>query len=384
MIKSVRELQSKGKRVIVRVDYNLSLDAQGNFDPTRILASLSTLSFLVRGQSREINLLTHFGRPKGIEDKFRLLKVAEVLLKILQERKLAHLRQGFGGQARSAKRKGGVQIEIIKNKKAKSPVFSRIYHIPPNFNLYENLRFDKREKANDRGFASELAELGEAFVNDAFSVCHRSHTSVVGLSRLLPSYVGLQVQRELRELEKLQKPRRPFVVLIGGAKIEDKMPVIESLKEIADQVLVGGKVANEFLLVSKEPEEKIILPQDGINQKGAIIPFTKEKVSEDPPFDIGPQTIHLFKSILKDAQTIFWNGNLGKSEERRFIHGNNEITRFLAYKSRALRVISGGDTVAAVRNLGLLQDFDFVSTGGGATSAYLAGEKLPGIEALKR
>lgn len=373
MIKSVRELKPLNKKIIVRVDYNLPEDEKGTLDPTRILASISTLSFLAKNNPEVINLLTHFGRPEGVEENERLLKVAKVLLKILQERNLS----------RPPKGRGKVQIEVREAKEVLSPVFARIYHIPPNFNLYENLRFDKREKENSPDFAKELATLGEVFVNEAFSASHRAHASVVGLANILPSFAGFQVLRELKELEKLKKPERPFVVLIGGSKIEDKLPMLEKLQEIADYVLVGGKVANELLLADKELTDQVILPRDGVNEKGAIIPFEKTRVAEEPPFDIGPETIHLFKSILKDAKTIFWNGNLGKSEVRRFVHGTNEIARFLAFKLRAWKVISGGDTVSAVRTLDLLQEFDFASTGGGATSSYLAGEKLAGIQALE-
>jgi phosphoglycerate kinase len=247
--------------------------------------------------------------------------------------------------------------------------------------LYENLRFDKGEEKNSIDFAKKLATLGDIMVLDAFANIHREHASMMKIQELLPTYAGLLVEKEVNSLFKLLNvPEKPFVAIIAGAKVEDKLGVIETLSKLCDAVLLGGKTANEYMLAGHPKTGNIYFPSDGLSKLGSIVPIN-EQTLKSGVFDIGPQTVMLYKSILSSAKTIFWNGNLGMTENRRFTYGTFELARYIA-KLKAEKVASGGNTVEVIDELGLSDSFTFISTGGGATSEFITGKKLPVLEKL--
>lgn len=318
MIKSVVELPAKGKRIFVRVDFNVPIKHGKVFDDRRMKAALPTVNLLIRNGADKIRLATHFGRPTQPSSQFST--------KLLEPALQGMFKEQFG------------KLELL-----------------------ENLRFSSLEQQNDSSFAKELMSGTDYYVNEAFSVSHRAHASIVGAGQLKPAFGGLTLLKEVSELEKLRStPERPFVVVIGGDKVTDKLPLVQALLPIADKILVGGKVG--FELTDDHP--KIVKPLDSVSG-----------------FDIGPKTRHRFSEELVGAKTIFWNGNLGKSEELRYAAGTQELARYIA-NLPAYRVVGGGDTVAAIEALGLTSSFDFVSTGGGATLEFLAGKQLPGLAVL--
>ncbi|MFY9484225.1 MAG: phosphoglycerate kinase [Patescibacteria group bacterium] len=319
MIKPLNQLPASGKHIFVRVTFNVPLNDRWQvMDDRRIRAALPTINWLLSQGVAGLRLATHLGRPTRPDP-------------LLSTQKLKPIIQGLLG----------------KN-------YSRI-------ELLENTRFDPRERLNDRSFASQLMEGMDYYVNEAFPDCHRGHASIVAAASIKPAFGGLNLMKEISQLEKLRKsPSRPFVVLVGGAKVEDKLPLVEALLPIADKVLVGGKVGFELTL----NDPKLIKPVDSIDE-----------------FDIGPKTIELFKEHLGEAKTIFWNGNLGKSEDPTFANGTNAIAEFLASQD-GYRVVGGGDTLEVLDSLGIANRFDFVSTSGGATLEFLTGKRLPGLEAL--
>jgi len=367
-MRTVRNAAVFEKRILLRVDYNLPIDENGKIsDNARIVATVPTIEWLLRNNVKQIVILTHWGRPEGkVVEKLRLLPIAQELSKVLKTKQLVN-----AGRA------------ITKNTKSSSAVTKRRYFIGRNITLLENLRFDKGEEGNSIKFAKILVKEGDIFVNDAFAACHRAHASMVAITKLLPSFAGLLLADELKHLEPvLHSEEHPFVAIIGGAKIKDKIPIINLLRKKADIILIGGKTANDYFEAMTEPVENLIFPTDGVDKSGRIIDFTKEIVKKSPPFDIGPDTIVKFKSEIKQAKTIFWNGSLGKTEEKKFRHGSNEIARFVA-NMRATTIVSGGDTAQVIDSLNLRDRYSFVSTGGGAASEYLIGKKLPGLVALE-
>ncbi|OQA51930.1 MAG: Phosphoglycerate kinase [candidate division WS2 bacterium ADurb.Bin280] len=362
-IPSRRELQHaniEGKRILARFDFNLPCDDGRVEDASRIDLAMPTIQFILSKKALELNIITHFGRPKDENDQqFSTSVIAEVLAK-----KLA------------------LKPPVMKeNEGAKSPVLKKYFQIGERVKLFENLRFDTREDDNSAAFADELSSLGDIFVQDAFANIHRNHTSMVALQKKLPTYAGLLLNKEVNTLFRiLNNPERLFVAIIGGAKIEDKLPVIEALAKIADYVILGGMTANEWILFDKPRKENIYFPTDGIAKSGSIVPINKETLKEGI-FDIGPQTIMLYKSILSPAKTVFWNGNLGMTEEKKFAHGTNEIARFIA-KLKANTIASGGNTIQVVDELELADNFSFISSGGGATSDFVCSKKMPALELL--
>lgn len=362
-IPSRREIEHApiaGKRVLARFDFNLPISPEGKVeDDKRIDLALPTIEYILSKKPLELNIITHFGRPKSAKDSvFSTLVIARVLSKKLSKR--SPEKRAIEGQ--------------------KSPSLATCYSFG-TINVLENLRFDKREEENDTGFAKELATFGDIFIQDAFANIHRNHTSMVALQKQLPTYAGLLVNKEVNTLFKIiNVPKKPFVAVIGGAKIEDKLPVIQALSKIADSVIVGGRTANEWILDRQPRTGNIYLPTDGIGKNGSITPIN-EQTLKSGIFDIGPQTIMLYKSILAPAKTVFWNGNLGMTEDRRFIHGTNEIARFIA-KLKAETIVSGGNTVQVVDDLDLSSSYSFTSSGGGATSDFICSKKLPALELL--
>lgn len=362
-IPSRKELQHapiSGKRVLARFDFNLPVDNGKVEDDNRIDLALPTIRYILCKNPSQLNIITHFGRPKNSEDKdFSTRVIAEILSKKLSQNKPV----------------------VIDRSDEKSATLKRCYKVGSIINVFENLRFDPREDDDSVEFARELARLGEIFVQDAFANIHRKHTSMVALQRELPTYAGLLLNEEVNTLFKiLHSPDRPFVAIMGGAKIEDKLPIIEALSKIADSVLLGGRTANEWIEADKTRGDNIYFPADGLGKNGAIMPINKETLKAGI-FDIGPETIMLFKSILSSAKTVFWNGNLGMTEEKKFAYGTNEIARFVS-KLKADTIVSGGNTVQVVDDLNLTDNFSFVSSGGGATSDFIVGKKLPALELL--
>jgi phosphoglycerate kinase len=336
--RSVRDADVAGKRVLVRVDFNVPLEGGRVADDTRIRAALPTLELLLGRAAVELVLCSHLGRPKGFDRELTLAPVE------------ARLRELFPD---------------------------------PRWRLLENTRFDPRETANDPTLAAELAELADLYVNDAFGSAHRAHASTEGVAHLLPAYAGLLLERELDELGALlEGPARPFVAVLGGAKVADKIGVLRSLGERADAVLIGGKMAEEV-----ERDSGFVLPADVV----AASEFTADAEArvtawDEVPegwlgLDIGPETREAFAAEIAKARTVFWNGPMGVFEWPRFAEGTKAVAEAVA-AADAHTVVGGGDSVRAIDELGLAEKIDWVSTGGGASLELLEGKELPGVLAI--
>jgi phosphoglycerate kinase len=388
-MKTLRDFNFKNKRVLLRCDFNVVLDEQGRVaEDFRIKETLPTIECLMKEGARII-LISHLGKPDGkVVESLRLNPVKEKLKEYLKVR-IAKADDCVGPEAkeRAANLKEG---EIL---------------------LLENLRFHKEEEENGEDFARELANLGDVFVNDAFSASHRSHASIVGIPKFLPSCAGLLLEKEIEILSRVRdNPSRPLVVIIGGLKIETKIGVISEFLEKADHLLLGGQVANTILigkglslgkslLEDKElagkvekidiTSPKIHLPVDGLiaPEEGEKEPVRTGAVGTikagEKIYDIGPETISVFSEIIKMARMILWAGPLGLFEDEKFGNGTRQIALILTENKDAFKIVGGGDTIASIDKLGLLDKFNHVSTGGGAMLEFLSGEKLPGIEALK-
>ncbi|MGB9743506.1 MAG: phosphoglycerate kinase [Minisyncoccales bacterium] len=345
MLKTLKNLNLKQKRVLVRCDFNVPLSAKGEIlDDFRIQAVLPTIEYLIKQQAKII-LMSHLGRPDGqVVENLRLTPIQDRLMEYL-DLSIVKAPDCIGGE-----------IEEWTKKME-----------PGEILLLENLRFHREEEAGDLNFARQLAQLGDVYINDAFAVSHRPHASVVGVARFLPTAAGLLLEKEINILTKLkQKPNKPLVVIIGGAKAETKATLINQMSVKAEAVLVGGLINKEIKekhIKIKYPE-RIIAPVDEVAGK-----------------DIGPATINLFEEKINSAKTIFWNGPLGWIEKEEFRQGTEEIAKAII-KSGAFSVVGGGETVEFISQIGLLKKFNHVSTGGGAMLEFLAGEKLPGIEIL--
>jgi phosphoglycerate kinase len=337
--RSVRQADVEGKRVLVRADLNVPLEDGRVADDTRIVAALPTLRWLLEQGAAEVIVCSHLGRPKGEDPAYSLRPVEEALRRHVDD---------------------------------------------PRLRVLENTRFDPRETKNDPGYASELAAHADLYVNDAFGSAHRAHASTEGVAHRLPAYAGLLLKRELKELARLLGDvERPFVVALGGAKVEDKIGVIESLGPRADALLVGGKMAAEAggLDVAME------LPSDVV-AAAAFEPDAeaREVAVDDVPegwlaLDIGPETRRRFAESIGGARTIFWNGPMGVFEWERFAEGTRAVAQSIA-ENDVYSVVGGGDSVRAVHELGLADRIAWVSTGGGASLEFLEGEELPGVAAI--
>jgi len=336
--RSVRDADVAGKRVLVRVDFNVPLEEGRVADDTRIRAALPTIELLLERGAAEVVLMSHLGRPSGEDPAYSLAPVR------------ARLR------------------ELVADERVR---------------LLENTRFHPGETENDPGFARELASHGDVFVNDAFGSAHRAHASTEGVARLLPSYAGLLLELELEELGSLlRSPERPFVAVLGGAKVEDKVGVLRSLGERADAILVGGKMAEEV-----EADAGYELPRDVVAaSEFAADAETRIAPGRHPPagwlaLDIGPETRAAFGARIGEARTVFWNGPMGVFEWPRFAEGTKAVGEAMA-AADAHTVVGGGDCVRAVEQLGLADRIDWVSTGGGASLELLEGRELPGVAAI--
>ncbi len=365
---TVRNANVTGKKVLYRADYNLPVGKDGEpSDDARILATVPTIEWLLRHKVAQIIIISHWGRPTKPSVQWQLAPVARRIADILKAKKMVS-----GGK---------IMTKEVGN--AVSPVLARRYYIGRSITLLENLRFDTGEEKNSAHLASILADEADLYVNDAFASSHRAHASIVAITKKLPSYAGLLLAHEVQELKPLlDGQEKPFIVLIGGSKIADKIPIINHFRQFADTILIGGKTAIDYYQAMTEPVDKLVFPTDGIDAKGRIISFDKDTIKKNPPLDIGPDTIMRFKAILKKAKTLFWNGSLGKAEEKKYCHGTYEIARFTA-NLRATTIVSGGDTAMAIDKLELRDRFSFISTGGGAASEFVIGKKLPGLIALE-
>jgi phosphoglycerate kinase len=340
--RSVREADVAGKRVLVRVDFNVPLADGRVADDTRIRAALPTLELLLERGAREIVLCSHLGRPKGPDPAYSLRPVEDHLRKLLDDERIRVL---------------------------------------------ENTRFHPGETANDPEYARELAAHGDVYVNDAFGAAHRAHASTEAVARLLPAYAGLLLERELDELGRLlESPEPPFAAVLGGAKVEDKIGVLESLAERADIILVGGKMAAERETLSRFGRN-VELPVDVV-AAAAFEPDAEARVvrvDEAPDgwlaLDVGPETRERFAERIAGARTVFWNGPMGVFEWPRFAEGTRAVAEAVA-AADAHTVVGGGDSVRALEELGLADRVDWVSTGGGASLELLEGKELPGVAAI--
>ena len=388
--KTVKDIDLKGKKVFVRCDFNVPMDENQNItDNARIVGALPTIKYLLE-QNCKIILASHLGRPKGeFKPEFSLAPVAKELSKLLgQEVIMAKDVIGEDAETKAANLKEG---EIL---------------------LLENVRFHKEETDNDPEFCKKLASMAEVYVNDAFGTAHRAHASTTGIASYLPAVSGFLIEKELQFLgNAVNNPERPFVAILGGAKVSDKIGVIDSLLEKVDTLMIGGGMAYTFfkaqgyevgnsicemdkLDLAKEAMEKaeqkgvkLMLPVDTKVGK-EFKPDTESKIvsyTEIPAdwegFDIGPETIKMFEDELRKAKTVVWNGPLGLFEFDQFAVGTNAIAKVLS-EIDATTIIGGGDSAAAVKKAGLEDKMTHISTGGGASLEFLEGKKLPGIEAL--
>lgn len=390
--KTVRDIDLKDKKVLVRCDFNVPMDENKNItDNRRIVAALPTIQYLLE-QNCKIVLCSHLGRPKGeFKPEFSLAPVAKELSKQLNKEVI--MAKDVIGEDACKKAKKLNNGEIL---------------------LLENLRFHREETDNDPEFAKKLAEFGEVFVNDAFGTAHRAHASTEGVTKYLPAVSGFLIEKELEFLgAALENPKRPYVAILGGAKVSDKIGVIDSLLEKVDTLIIGGGMAYTFFkaqghsvgdslceddkcdlaleLMNKAKEKgvKMLLPIDTKIGK-EFKPDTESKTVAwtDIPdgwqgFDIGEKTIEMFRKELNGAKTIVWNGPLGLFEFEQFAVGTNAIAHKLANLNDAITIVGGGDSAAAVEKAGLADKISHVSTGGGASLEFLEGKKLPGIEALQ-
>ncbi len=386
--KTVRDIEVRGKRALVRVDFNVPLQEGQVGDDTRIRAALPTISYLLE-HGAAVVLMSHLGRPKGVDDKLRLAPVGKRLSQLLG-RPVRTLLDCIGPEVE----------EVIRAMQ------------PGEVVLLENLRFHPEEEKNDPDFARRLASLGDFYVNDAFGTAHRAHASTEGVAHYLPAVAGLLMERELEALGKaLQDPEHPFVVILGGAKVSDKIGVIRNLLRRADTLLIGGGMANTFLkvqgyavgdsLVEDEALEtaRELLSQAQASGVGFYLPtdvviaerFAADAVSQVVPveqvpagwriLDIGPRTAEAFRRALQGARLVVWNGPMGVFEFPAFAEGTRAVAQAVA-ECGAFSVVGGGDSVAALQQLGLAERIGHLSTGGGASLEFLEGRPLPGVEIL--
>lgn len=349
-LKVITSLHSlSGKTVILRIDSDVDLKEGKIIDDTRLVASLNTIK-LILDLGGDINLIGHLGRPEGIDEKFTLYPIAK----------------WFAHQSRT--HNPDFKLEEINIGKLKG------WKVGDHINLIENIRFFPEEEKNDPEFARELALIGDVYVDDAFAVSHREHASIAGITKYLPSYAGLHLEKEVKVLsEILDNPKRPLAVLIGGAKIETKLPMVEKMHHVADYVLVGGEIAEQDRVLIKVQHEKIP------GQKSAVIVSEPSENGKD----IDQKSVENFCQILGLANTIVWNGPVGViDKDEKDEKGTKELAEFIV-RQKSYKVVGGGDTLAYLARLNLLDKFDFVSTGGGAMLEFLSGKKLPGIAALE-
>lgn len=391
---TLKDLDVRGKKVLVRVDFNVPMtkgEKREIQDDTRIRAALPTICYLLDHEATVI-LMSHLGRPEGkASSEFSLAPVARRLSKILD--KPVHF--------------------IASDQVVDQDVELRVKALQKgDLALLENTRFSPGEPKNDPSFAKSLASLGDVFVNDAFGTCHRTHASNVGLASLLPSALGFLVEEELTTMgEALREPRRPFTAIIGGAKVSDKIGIIDHLIDRVDNILIGGGMSYTFLkaqgieigtslldeekidlaraLIQKAKEKKVrlLLPIDGViaeqkalHQKTEVLPI--EKIPKDKmSLDIGPKTAKLYAEVIESSATVVWNGPMGVFEIPEFSKGTKTVAQAMA-NCLGVTIVGGGDSAAAIQELGLTNAITHVSTGGGASLKFLEGKALPGVACI--
>ena len=412
-MKTLKDFNFKGKKVLVRCDFNVPLDEKRGMisDDFRIRQTIPTIEYLIKKGGKVI-LMSHLGRPEGKFIKELSLKPVSQKLEELLKRKVHPVKSREAGISPKAKLFNRVKfLPDCQGEKVEKEIEKMR---PGEVILLENLRFYKEDEENERNFAKALSKLGDIFVNEAFSVCHRFHASIVGIPKYLPKAPGLLLEKEIKILSQvLKKPWRPLVVVIGGAKVSHKIKVVKKFLEKADQVLLGGKIANVILAtkgillnqpipepeVIKEIEKidltcpKLHLPVDVLISLADLETGLKEGYfrqggpgqirKDENAYDIGPETIKIFSRIIKEGKMIFWSGPLGMFEEEKFEKGTKEISQTIVRNHPAFKIAGGGDTLLALNKFGLIDKFDHLSIGGGAMLQFLAEETLPGIEALK-
>ena len=388
-MRSLRDAKLDGKRVLMRVDFNVPMDKEGNIlDDTKMRAALPSIEYVLAHQGKLI-LMSHLGRPKGKpEEKYSLKGVAAHLDRLLEAPvSIAEDCVGEKVKARADALKAG---EVL---------------------LLENLRFHSGEEENDAEFSRQLAALGDLYINDAFGTAHRAHASTVGIADYLPAYAGFLMEQEVKMLsEVLNSPKSPRMAILGGAKVADKLGIIDNLLEKMDVILIGGGMANTFIQAqgknigrslsekgllaealrliekAKQKKVKLLLPTDVVitEEIAAGASATVVGVDQVPEHmmivDIGPRTIEKYKEEIYQAKTIIWNGPMGVYEYEQFASGTREITEAMA-NSSAVSVIGGGDSAVVAHDMGLEEKITHISTGGGATLEFLEGIKLPGVVA---
>lgn len=392
-IKTIDDENFAGKRVLVRVDFNAPVDAEGNVtDDTRIRAALPTINKLI-GDGARVILASHRGRPagEGFEESFSLGPIARRLQELLG-RDIVLSRALVGPDAQEA-------ADALED---------------GDVLLLENIRFDAREKKNDPAFARALADLADAYVNDAFGTAHRAHASTAGVAAYLPSYAGYLMEREVATLTgMLDEPRRPFVAILGGSKVSDKIKVIDALLDKADTLIIGGGMCFTFLLAQGKAVGTSLKEEDWVERAAAMIEKARERgvalllptdvvaadsfandartaivsVDDIPAdmmgLDIGPETAAAYAQAIGEARSVFWNGPMGVFEMPSFEAGTRTVAEAVAANEAADTIIGGGDSVAAVNKFDLADAMTFISTGGGASMELVQGEALPGVEALR-
>lgn len=390
--KTLKDFDYKNKRVLVRCDFNVPMRDGKITDEKRITSSLPTINYLLENGGKVI-LMSHLGRPKGqAKDEFSLKPVAERLTELLKNKVI------FPGDNMVVSQSVKDEVEKMES---------------GNILLLENTRFRSEEEKNGDNFAKELASLGEIFINDAFGTSHRAHASNVGVSKYLPSAVGYLVEKEISVIgSALDSPEKPFIAILGGAKVSDKIGVIENLINIVDTIIVGGGMAYTFLKAkgyeignSLLEEDKIDLAKELLEKAKAknidlLLPvdtivgkefkndteFKTVKIENIPKdmmgLDIGEETIKLFSNRIKNAKTIVWNGPMGVFEMKNFAKGTNEIAKAMSM-SDGITIVGGGDSASAVEKSGYGEKITHISTGGGASLELLEGKNLPGIDAIE-
>jgi len=390
--RTIRDLDASGKRVLVRVDFNVPLADGKVTDDSRIRAAIPTIRHLVN-QGAKVILASHLGRPDGrVQDTFRLRPVALRLSELLG-RPVPVTGDALGAGTEDAVRRMR----------------------PGEVLLLENVRFHAEEEKNDPEFAKKLASYADVYVNDAFGTAHRAHTTTVGVAKLLPSYVGLLMEREVNVLSRLlENPERPFAAVIGGAKVSDKIKVLKNLLGKVDTMVIGGGMANTFLLAQGRSVGKSLAEPDRVEEARAILEAAEKKgvqvilpvdvivakeVTRGTEYktlpaakvpaswhivDVGRESLRLIEEALAPAETVFWNGPLGVFEIPSFAHGTKQVARFLAQRAQegATVVVGGGDSVAALQQQGLAERMTHISTGGGASLEFLEGKELPGVAVI--
>ena len=384
-LKTIKNL--KDKTVFLRVDFNVALDKGKVKEDYRIVAGIETINYLL-SRGAKLLIATHLGEPKGIPDSQYSVKPVSLRLKSLLKKPVKFLPETIGPNV----------VKAVKSLKSGDII------------MLENLRFNLGELNNDNQFAKELASLADIYVNDAFAVCHRDQASVSAIKKYLPAYAGLLLEKEIKALNKIIKPKKPLVVIMGGAKISTKAPLISKLYNSANHILLGGALANNFykyknleigkslfdadslvyvkkFFKGKKLASKILIPIDVVvktRNGSAMVCKSSEVKKSDSILDIGPDTISLYAAIIKKAQTLVWNGPMGKFEEASFKQGTLSIARLVASRAsgKAYGLVGGGETVEALKLTKMTEYVDWVSTAGGAMLTYLGGGKMPGLSKI--